>query len=129
MKLSKQQNCICAWLCVAQVFLLSLASVSPQIHMLVCYGEQHANACVDMHASCSGLPETSEGKESQSELPDQEDVLCPVILFSQGVVFEDGSSVQSLKQLIVITFIQVELGKVWESYLSGQVQARAPPIS
>lgn len=130
MKLSKKISRVCAFLCIVQVCLLSLASVSPQIHAWAFHSEQSAgNDCLDKHSGCSGLPDTAEEDKSQPDLPDDKDEFCPVVLFAQGVILVDGLAIRPHVQLSVVAAIDAEPDTVWTSSFKGEVQARAPPVS
>ncbi|MGK0456698.1 MAG: hypothetical protein ACJAUA_001003 [Zhongshania aliphaticivorans] len=130
MKLNKKPSRISAFLCIVQVCLLSIASVSPQIHTWVFHGGQFADtACSDAHSVCAELSDASNEHESQPDLPEDKDNFCPVILFAQGVTFTDESAISLPEQHPVAVLIAIEPDSVWKSHSEGAVQARAPPIS
>ena len=130
MKLNMKPSRISAFLCIVQVCLLSLASVSPQIHTWVFHGEDFTDTdCSDAHSACAGLPDASNEHGSQPDLPEDKDDFCPVILFAQGVTFTDESAMRLPEQYPVARSIAIEADTVWKSHFEGAVQARAPPIS
>ena len=117
-------------LCILLVCLLSLASVSPQIHVWAFHGKQVSNnTCSDIHTVCSTLPDTSGGQESQPDIPEDKDEFCPVVLFAQGVTLVDDFAIRLPERLSVVAAIKAEPHMVWTSSLKGEVQARAPPVS
>ncbi len=130
MKLSSKLGRIVALLCIAQVCLLSLASVSPQIHAWVFHGGYcTANTHSDTHSTCGGLPHTSDGHESQEDMPGDEDGACPVVLFEEGVTAADDSMIQLPARLAVAARVRIESDRVRAKDFGGVAQARAPPLS
>ena len=130
MKSKRKPNCMLALLFIVQVCLLSLASVSPQIHAWAFHGRQSTNyACRETHTACSKLPQTSGEHESRSTVPGDGDEFCPVVLFAQGIVPSDSSGIQLPGRLAVTASIEVEPCTEWTNVSKGGVQARAPPVS
>ena len=130
MKLSRQLSRMSALLCVAQVCMLSLASVSPQIHAWVFHGGAcAANTYSDTHSTCDGLPHTSDEHESQpNDIPGDEESFCPVVLFEEGVTVADGSMIQLPERLAVAARVRIEPDRVRTKDFGGVAQARAPPL-
>ena len=96
--------------------------------MSVFHGGQFTKVtCSDIHGDCRELPDASEKHESQSNLPEDKNEFCPVVLFSQGVTSTDGFAIQLPERLAAIESIAGEPDAVWTSCLKGKVQARAPP--
>ena len=116
-----------ALLCIAQVCLLSLASVSPQIHNRVFHGGH--STCSEKHSTCSELQDASDGHESQPKIPEDEEAFCPVILFEGGVTVADGSMIQLPERLAVAARVRIEPDRVQTKDFGGVAQARAPPLS
>ena len=118
-----------ALLCIVQVCLLSLASVSPQIHAWVFHGGYFTGTtCSEKHFTCSELPDASDGHESQPKIPEDEEALCPVILFEEGVTVADGSMIQLPERLAVAARVRIEPDRVQTKDFGGVAQARAPPL-
>lgn len=129
MKLSKEPSRVFALLCIVQVCLLSLASVSPQIHVWAFHGEQLSNkACSGAHSTCSKAPQTSDEQEPSPTAPNDSGGFCPVLLFAEGVVLEGNSAIWLPEQLAVVASIEAESDTVWTNCSKGRVQARAPPV-
>lgn len=116
-------------LCILQVCLLSLASVSPQIHAQVF----HSGQAIDVtcaHANCNKLPDATENGESGSDRSTGEKTgFCPVVLFEQGVTSVDEVAVWLPEKLTLATSILIEPDAVLTSHCVGATQARAPPAS
>ena len=127
---NKKPSQVGALLCIVQVCLLSLASVSPQIHVWVFHGGQLTNsACLEIHSTCSKLPHTPDRHESQPTVPDDKNEFCPVVLFEEGVIITDGPAIQLPEQLAILESIEAEPDAVWTGCVKGKMQARAPPAS
>jgi len=130
MKLSKQQNRICAWVCLLQVLLLSLASVSPQVHGWAFHGGLYVDKdCRVIQPCCPSSSSTSDELGSESDLPADSSDLCPVVFFDQGITFTNGFTIQLPERLVVFAPIEVEPEITWKSCLNGERHARAPPVS
>ena len=127
-KSNKNPSRIGALFCIAQVCLLSLASVSPQIHAWLFHcGHSTAAACHDEHSDGAELPEASGENKSRSTTPDGKDEFCPVALFAQGVTLVDGSVFQLQDRRAVLVSVESESDRICTGCVEGNVQARAPP--
>lgn len=128
MKLNKKPSRTWASLCILLVCLLSLASVSPQIHAWAFHGGPSTDkGCSGVHSTCSKSPQTSDGRESQPNVPDSEEELCPVALFSEGVTLAECSAILLPGRSSVVVFVEAEPDAVWIGCPGGEAQVRAPP--
>lgn len=128
MKLNKKLDSAVALLCIVQMCLLLLASVSPQIHTWVFHsGEFNAGTCSEAHSNCGTLPDNPEEHGPQPNLPDNKDGFCPVVLFEAGIDFTDGTAILLSGRCAFIASIEAEPDTVWTSAVKGRVQVRAPP--
>jgi hypothetical protein len=131
MKLIKKLSPICALLCITQVCLLSLASVSPQIHARVFHGGHYAEiTCLDESSVCTELQNVSQDEEeSQPDLPEDDSDFCPVIIFKQGAICVDELAVRFPERNSVVKSVFIVTDTLWKSSLEECTQARAPPLS
>ena len=126
MKFSKAAHRIITLLCIATVCLLSLASVSPQIHNWVFHGGHvDSTTCPDVHSVCTDQP----GEDSEPDTSEKGDACCPVMLFEQGVTIADSSSIQLPQSFPATERIAIVPETVSTRRSEGAAQARAPPIS
>lgn len=119
-----------ALLCITQVCLLSLASVSPQIHAWVFHGGDFTGTtCSEKHSTCPEFPGTPDSHESQPDIPGgDEKSFCPVVLFEEGVTIAEGSMIQLPERLAVAAGVRIEPDRVRTKDFGGLAQARAPPL-
>ena len=117
-------------LCIIQVCLLTLASVSPQIHAWVFHGINSAEAiCANSHTACAELPDNSGGDESESrDTSDKGDGFCPVIVFGQGITLVDNATASLPVEYPLIAWIAIDSGAVFQSGTKGAIRSRAPPL-
>ena len=127
---SQRVNRAAALLCAMQVCLLSLASVSPQIHSWVFHsGDCTASAVSDLHTGCETSLNTSGKHDSKPTVPDDENEICPVFLFAQGITFENTFVFQLPERRSFLSTIIVEPETVLNGCPKSGIQARAPPVS
>ena len=127
MKLNKQLNHMCAWLCIFQVCLLSFAAVSPQMHGWVFHGDALNDNTCSSRSVCPELPDVSEEHESQPNTSESNSEFCPVVLFEAGVILVDSSAAPLPERCKIAGFIEAEPERVWTNCLKGSVRSRAPP--
>ena len=128
MRVKAKLNIIGALLSVVQVCLLSLASVSPQIHSWAFHGCHSTDVvCSEAHSACTELPGVSDEHKTQSDASEDGADFCPVVLFEQGVTLGDESLIRIPKLHPIAETAVINPGVVFTDCFEDATRARAPP--